>query len=372
MEINENRLITDFISMVSIDSPSFGERRMGDHLTARLSSLGLSVREDDAGTRIGGNCGNILAFLDGNIRAEPLLFCSHMDTVEPSKAKRAAVDENGVIRSGGDTVLGADDVGGIAAILEALTVIQEQKLEHRPLEVLFTVAEEAYCRGAEQLDISGIRSGEAYTLDLSGQIGTAAFQAPTVLSYTATIRGKPAHAGFAPQDGIHAIAVAAEAIGALPMGQIDGETTMNVGVISGGRATNIVPDVCEIRGEVRSFSHERALEQYEAVRKQYLLAAEKAGASVDFELTTGCVAFQTPPAHGVVKRLERTCEALHLPFSLVRTFGGSDNSVLARHGIAGLVLASGMNEVHSPAEYTTVEELGRIALLTLALMTDVS
>jgi tripeptide aminopeptidase len=368
--VNRERLLRTFQTLVSIDSPSYGERRMGDHLKQQLASLGISPEEDGAGAAIGGNCGNIYAFLPGDESLPPLLFCTHMDTVEPGAGKRAVMGEDGVIRSGGDTVLGADDCAGTAAILEALRVIREQALRHRPIEILFTAAEEAYSKGTAKLDFSKIRSREAYILDLTGPVGSAAYQAPSILSLTVSVRGRSSHAGFAPQDGVHAIQAAADAVARLPMGKIDGETTCNIGVIRGGRATNIVPDRCELQGEIRSYSHERALELSENVRRHFEDAAHSFGAEVDFALQTNCEAYRTPLEHPVVRRLQKVCGERQLPCSLVRTFGGSDNNVLATQGIAGIVLASAMHNCHSCEEFTTAEELIRLAELTLSLMTD--
>lgn len=366
--IHSERLVREFIELVSIDSPSFGERTMGDYLKNQLAALGLTVEEDGAGSRLGGNCGNLYVFLEGRKDLEPILFCVHMDTVEPSAGKRAVLDGDGVIRSRGDTVLGADDFAGIVAILEALRVIHEQNLTHRPVEILFTVAEEVYCKGAKQFDFSKVRSKEAYVLDLSGPVGSAACQAPTILSFTVEVHGKASHAGFAPQEGVHAIQAAADAVAGLSMGKIDEHTTLNIGSIHGGLATNIVPDLCVLSGEIRSYSHEKAMEVAETVQKQFLSSAHAVGAAVDFDIQIGCRAYETPLGHPVIRRFETACQTLHLPSSLHQTFGGSDNNILAEYGISGIVLACAMNQCHSCTEYTTVDELVRISELTKVLM----
>jgi len=370
--INKTRLINDFMRMVSIDSPSFGERRMGDYIKERLSRLGLSFREDGAASLVDGSCGNIYGFLDGNAPAEPILLCAHMDTVEPSSGKLAVIEENGIIRSGSPAVLGADDFAGIAAILEALTAVIENSIPHRPVEVLFTVAEEAYGKGAAVFDYSNVRSKEAYVLDLAGQVGTAAYKAPSILAFEIAVYGKASHAGFAPGEGIHAIAAAAKAIDSLKMGQNDGETTLNIGRIEGGTATNIVPDKCVIRGEIRGFTHSGAMALAQTVRERFELFAAQAGAAVEFRLSICCTAYSTPVDHPVVRRFESACRALELPFELVSTFGGSDNNVLAERGICGIVPASAMNNVHSTAEYTDCDELFKLARLAARLITDLT
>lgn len=368
MGINQVRLIDEFTKLVAVDSPSFKERQMGDYVKGRLRSLGLIVIEDDAGDKIGGDCGNIYGYLRGDTDRKPILFCAHLDTVEPSMGKTVVLEADGTIRSGGNTVLGADDLTGVAAILEALTVIVENRLRHGPVEVLFTVAEEAYCKGSAVFDFSKILSEEVYVLDMAGPVGTAAYMAPSILAFTATIHGKSSHAGFAPQKGIHAIAAASDAVSMMVMGHVDEETTMNIGMISGGLATNIVPDRCVVKGEVRSLSHEKAKKQIELVNRQFERSAAAVKASLEFTVTTASVAYETPLEHPVVTRFENACDTLALPVSLVKTFGGSDNNIIAQHGLKGIVLANAMNRVHSCDEFTTIGELSATAELTLALM----
>jgi len=368
MGIREKRLRDLFETIVTIDSPSFEERKMADFIKGKLSSLGLFVFEDNAGAALGGNGGNVYGFLPGDEALAPLLFCAHMDTVEPGRNKRAVAGENGAITSAGDTILGADDGAGIAAILEALTVIVEEKLPHRPVEVLFTITEEVYCQGVERFDFSKIRAKEAYVLDLAGPVGSAALQAPTILSFAVKLLGKASHAGFAPKDGVHAVLAASRAVSRLPMGQIDDETTLNIGEIAGGRATNIIPESCLVRGEIRSFSHERCLSLYGEVKKTFTDCALAIGAKAEFSEHIGCAAYKTPAGHPVVSRFRAACERLGLPFLPGKTFGGSDNNVLAAQNIAGIVTACAMYRCHSTEEYTTLPDLMKSAGLTLCLM----
>lgn len=368
MRINKDRMISEFATLVSIDSKSFGEKNMGEFIKQRLTSLGFSISEDDAGRCYNGNCGNIYGFREGDIPSDPLLFSAHMDTVEPSSNKQAVLGKDGIIRSNGKTVLGADDCAGIAAILEALHTIKERNIPHRPIEVLFTVAEELYCKGVEQFDFSKIKAKEAYVLDLTGPVGSAAYKAPTIISFTVTVKGKSSHAGFAPQNGVHAIAAAASAINGLSMGQIDEETTLNIGVIEGGLATNIVPDRCMVSGEIRSYSHTKALHMAEVVKKHFTDSASTIGATAEFLIQSHFEAYEIPLDHPVVKRFERVCDEQRLPTALLQTFGGSDNNCFAKHGISGIVVANAMNQCHSCEEYTTVDELYTIAELTISLM----
>jgi tripeptide aminopeptidase len=183
---------------------------------------------------------------------------------------------------------------------------------------------------------------------------------------------KSSHAGFAPQEGVHAIKAAADAIAKLPVGKLNDETVCNIGVIRGGLASNIIPDLCTVTGEVRSFSHKNALASAEKIKNQFENSAHALGAAIDFELRTSCEAFETPLEHPLIKRFEKVCATHKLPVSMIRTFGGSDQNVLAKNGVSGIVLASAMEQCHSCEEYTTVEALFSISALTLSLMRDLS
>jgi len=367
--INEKRLTENFVELVSIDSPSFGERQIADYIKPQLLSLGFMVTEDDGGEKLGGNCGNIYGYLKGNLPGKPLLFCTHMDTVEPAIGKRAIVESDGTIHSDGTTVLGADDFAGIASLLEAFRTVTEKGLPHRSIEVLLTVAEEVYDRGAEVFDFVKIQAEEAYVLDYSGEAGSAAYAAPTILSFSLKIIGRAAHAGFAPEKGIHTIAVAAKAISNINMGHVDADTTANIGTITSGTAANIVPDCCVISGEIRSYRHERALEEWEHIKHVFSAAAAEMNAALKFEVRCAIHAYETPLSAPVIRHFQVACSSLGLPPKLTRTFGGSDNNLLAQHGIKGIVLACAMYDCHTRSEYTSVQELASTANLVVQLIT---
>lgn len=365
--IDRDRLIRLFTELVSINSPSRGEREVCRCISEKLRALGFDPKEDDVGEKIGGNTGCLYTYIEGSLPLPPLLFSAHMDTVEPSCGKKAVFHPDGKVTSDGTTVLGADDLSGICAILEALTALKESGKPHRPLEILFDPAEETYCAGIQQFDFKKLRSREAYILDLTGPVGSAALQAPAILSYKAVFHGKAAHAAFSPEKGIHALKAAAEAVSAIDCGRI-GDTTVNVGTISGGSADNVVPEFCTVTGEVRSFSDESARSALDRIRQQMECAAAHYGASLSFTTETLCLAFRVDAEEPVARRFQNACRELFLPGTLLSTYGGSDNNHFFQHGIRGLVAASGMNNCHSCSEYTSVSELMKASELTLALM----
>lgn len=366
--VNQERILTLFKEMVALDSPSRNERLVCDYIKNYLATLGIAAEEDDAGARINGTTGNLYASVEGAITAAPLLFSSHMDTVEPSHGKTAILHEDGTITSDGTTVLGSDDLAGVVAILEALTQLKEQALPHRPLELLFTVSEESHCGGIAQFDFSKLHANQAYVFDMDGDVGSAASSAPTISTYTVTFHGKAAHAGFDAQNGIHAIKAAAKAVTLIPCGNIDEGVTANVGVIQGGKATNVVPDTCTITGEIRSFDDSKVNEKRQQVIDICTACAEEIGATIDVQYDTAVTAFNTPDDTAVVQRFKRCCQALGFDGETYPTFGGSDQNTLSAHGVDGIVVATAMNNCHSVTEFTTVKGLTDAAELALALM----
>lgn len=339
---------------------------MADHVKALFAGIGVTLEEDTSQSITGSNAGNLFGRVEGT-SGTPVLFAAHMDTVNPALGKRAILHEDGTVTSDGTTVLGADDLSGVTAIYEAVKCIKENKLTHRPIEILITVAEELYCKGANTFDYSKITAKEAYVLDLSGPIGTAAYAAPTLVSFEAIINGKAAHAGFHPEDGINSILAAAKAVAVLPQGHIDEVTTANVGIISGGSGTNIVSESCRISGEIRSLSHEKALQVLKEYHETFQREAENAGAYLAWEEILNIQAYETSLDSNAAKRYIEAVEKQKLIPVFEKTFGGSDNNVFAQHGIEGLVIATSMNQVHSCREYANLFEIAQVTQVLIEL-----
>lgn len=368
--MNSDLMIKDFIQLVSFDSLSFSERKTADWVIGRLEKLGFTVFEDQAGAEFESDTGNIYGILKGTIPGPPILFSAHMDVVPPGAGKKALVKDDGTISSQTDTVLGADDISGILEILYGIEAVLQKEAAHRDIEVLFTVAEEVYLKGSSQFDFSKIQAKEAYVLDLPGGVGTAARKAPSIISWKAEIQGRSSHAGFAPEEGIHAVQIAANAINRMQLGHIGDDTTFNVGTISGGAATNIVPKTCLCSGEIRSYDHEKALALLNQTEAFFLQEAKavSADAKILFQYEIHMKAYEVSPDSPVITAFQKACHSLGLDGTVGSTFGGSDNNVFVNQGIEGLVLSCGMYQPHSTEEYTRIEDLTLGAQLVEALI----
>lgn len=374
MEINENRLAENFIKLTSFDSESFHEKEIAGYLKQQLVDLGLEVTVEGTDEsyleKHPESFPNIHGVLKGNVKGEPILLSAHLDTVAPGNQKKAIVGADGVIKSDGSTVLGADDISGIVSILEALSVIKENNLRHPDIEVLFTVAEEPFCEGSRHYDFSCIRAKKAYVLDLVGAVGTAAVAAPSIISFEISVKGRAAHAGFAPEEGINALNIAVAALAERKTGHVWDDTTVNFGIISGGTGKNIVPAEIKIQGEIRSLQHERAILEAEAIFESFRINARKAGGLADCQMHEHIRAYDRKESDEVVKHFKIAAKAAGIhETKLITTFGGSDGNRLNEQGIETIVLACAMENVHTTEEYTKTDELVKSARLALKLMT---
>lgn len=378
-KLDKDRLFDTFAELVSVDSPSGDEYAMAEKLTDLWDRIGVKLEKvpakkdhvDDSGADEDTEAPNLYAYIKGKIPGPSVLFVSHMDTVEPAAGRKAIRHEDGSITSDGTTVLGADDGTGLATIYEAVRFLKENNIPHRDVELVFSTSEETYCDGIKKFDFTKIKSDRAYVPDLSGAVGGYAYAAPSILSFAVDIKGKASHAGFDPESGRSAILVAAKAITKLAVGRIDPVTTANVGIISGGAGINIVPEHCLVKGEIRSLHHEKALAVAKEYEEIFGAAAEEysEAVKVDFKLTTHIKAYETDIEHELVKAYEEACELAGITPAPGKTFGGSDNNILAEHGIPGIVIANAMNDVHTCHEYTHIDDIVKVTEIMINLLT---
>lgn len=366
--INEKRNLDTFFEYVQIDSETRNEKTMGERLVADLKALGFEVKTDRAGEGFGSNGFNVHGYLPGTIAGEPTILCAHMDTVKPGNGIKPSVTD-GVIHSDGTTILAGDDKSGIAAIMEAAKVVLEENIPHRDIEILFTIGEEGGLNGAKNMDYSMLVGKEGIVFDAGGEVGSVMTCGPGQVQINATIHGRTAHAGIAPEEGISAIQVAAKAIAKMNLLRIDEETTCNIGTIKSEYATNIVPDKCEFAAEVRSRNLDKLNAQAAHIKDCLQSTCDEMGAVLDVELETNYISFAVDNDDPLVERVRMATERLGYNFSTVKGGGGSDANVMALHGVKAIVLGTGMTKVHTTEETLKVEDLNKCAELVLDLLT---
>jgi tripeptide aminopeptidase len=369
--VQKERLIKEFMELVSIDSETKFETEISKVLKKKFSDLGLEVTEDDVADKIGHGSGNLFAWLPataGQENVPPILFTCHMDTVSPGKGIQPRLDDDGYIRSDGTTILGADDKAGLAAMLESLRVIQEQGLPHGGIQFVIAVGEESGLLGSRAMDGSRLRAKFGYALDSNGAVGSIAVAAPTNSRQFITIRGKAAHAGVNPEDGISAIQVASKAVSRMKLGRIDSETTANIGRFEGGGEVNIVTDCVKIYAEARSQVQEKMDRQIEAMREAVESATQEYGAEFEFETTTIYPAYSHGDEDQVVQVAKAAIEAIGLTPHTFSSGGGSDANMFNGNGVPTVNLAVGYEDIHTTKERIKADDIVKVTELVLSIV----
>ncbi len=366
--VSSSRIISEFMALSRIDRLSKREREAVHFVTGKLTALGLEVYQDQAHSTFGGEAGNVIAVLPGNNPGfPPVMFCAHLDVVEPGSGIEPVV-EDGIITSKGETVLGADDGAGVVAILEALRCLIDSGTPHGDIEVVFTVAEEVGLLGSKGLERERLRSRFGFILDSGGHPGEIILQGPAQDSLEATFFGRAAHAGSNPQEGINAIQMAARAIARMNLGRVDEETTANIGVIQGGRATNIIPDRVELKGEARSQQEDQLNKQVLHMQGCLEKAAQEFGGRVEIRIERQYPPFRLDPSEEPVHIASKAAREIGIEPRLKSSGGGSDANILNGYGIKCVNLGLGMQKVHTTEEHIAVQDLVRAAEYVLALI----
>lgn len=370
--INEQRIVDLFIELVQVDSETKHEEKIAVVLKEKFTALGVEVVEDDAKEKTGHGANNLICTLPATKEGvDTIYFTSHMDTVVPGNGIKPSI-EDGYIKSDGTTILGADDKAGLAAMLEAITVLKEENIAHGKIEFIITVGEESGLVGAKALDSSLVTAKFGYALDSDGKVGDIIVAAPTQAKVNATIYGKTAHAGVAPERGVSAITIASRAISKMPLGRIDEETTANIGRFEGGTQTNIVCDRVDILAEARSLIPEKMEAQVAKMKEAFETAAQEMGGRAEVDIKVMYPGFKFSDGDHVVEVAKKAVANIDRPSRLLQSGGGSDANVIAGFDIPTVNLAVGYEDIHTTNEKIPVEELVKTSELVVSIIKEVA
>lgn len=360
--MDQKRMIDEFVELVSIETYSLKERAIADVLKKKLTDLGLTVTEDDAGKKLGGTAGNVYAVLPATAEGEPVFFSAHMDRV-PNNGHITPVinEEEGIIYSDKKTILAGDDIGGVTAILAMLREVVEKKIPHGDIEIGFSICEEVGVAGSALYDFSKFKSKSCFVYDSTGQAGTITLSAPSKGKVTIKVHGKTSHAGLAPEKGVNAVKIAADLITRLPDGRISPQTTANFSMLSAGSATNVVCDLVTITGEQRS----RDAGEYKAVSDEIHAAAkatsEKYGYPIDVDILTQYHAFSLSESDRPAVLAAEACKRVGLAPLFKQGGGGMDANHFNAHGIPAVGIGTGNYNCHTAEEYQVIGDMVKCA-----------
>lgn len=360
--IQKERALNQFMELVKIDSVSLNEHDVALYLTEHFTQLGYEVIEDkkSAAAVPKSNSGNIVVRIPGvgSMANNPIIILeAHMDTVEPGNGVKPSISADGkYVVSDGTTILGADDKAGIAQILEVEAILRENKLDHAPLELLFTISEEIGILGAFNVDTDIVKGKMAYVLDGGDGPGTAIIGGPDFYDIDGRIIGRASHAGVAPEKGISSIQVMGEAIANMNLLKIDEDTTTNIGRIICDYPTNVVPEVTTFELEVRSLSNEKGKAQCDHVIGALQAAADKYGATLEVNIAQSLHAYHLSDENSVIQHYKAMCARHNIEYKGYVVRGGTDVSGLTYCGIEAICIAAGGEFAHELRERLIIDE----------------
>ena len=363
-----SRVLDLFLELCAIPSPSGEERAVADRVVGELDAIGLEWEEDDCGPGIGATAGNVLCRVPGaTAPGLPIFLCAHFDTVPVGGELDPRVEE-GVVRNTAAAILGADNKSAIAVMVEAARRIVIERRPHAGLELLFTPKEEVGLVGAAAFDVGRLEARVGYVYDQAAPIGDVVLGSPSAQELRLTLVGRAAHAGMYPEDGRSAIVAAARAVADMPHGRLDDETSVNVGVIRGGTARNVVPERCTLEAEVRSHDHHRVGEVVQQLVDAAAFAASLSDCTLETSIEPKYRGYRLrDDGVGVTLAVEALSRAGFEP-RLGLSGGAADANVFNARGLECVNLANGMADIHTPDESIAVEDLDCMVDVTLELV----
>lgn len=398
MMIDQDAAVERLMRFLSTEGITGQEADIAKDVAAALKEAGVpakAIKFDKVNDEIPvpTNSGNLIVTLPGRGSlkdAKRILFMTHLDTVPLAAGAKPVLKGKKIVNGTKGAALGGDNRTGCGVLVTLAAELMRSKPDHPPITLLFTVREESGMWGARLIDKADL-SDAKMGFNFDGKNANAVIiGAVGAHRWKVDIHGRAAHAGGAPERGISAPLILAEALSAVHRGGWFGKVekgekfgTSNVGRICGegagpaGDATNVVTDFVRVYGECRSHDAKFCSEITNAYKTAFTDAA-KSIANVDGK--TGRVKFSNRVVYHafrlkenlpVVKHARAAVEALGMEPEVRVGNGGLDANWLVRHGIPTVTFGAGQNEVHTVDEWIDVGEYQKACALAVQLATSV-
>lgn len=372
-EQRRDEIVSTIRELVEIESPSDNKAavdRLAELVATKFSQLGRSVKVQLHPATDFGN--HLQVDLPGASTAKPVLLLGHYDTVYPlgTLAKMPC-------RVEGDKLTGPgvlDMKSGIALMLHALAALQNwhnnDSALPRPVTVLLVSDEEVGSDSSRSLTESlAKKSSAVLVLEPSyGREGAVKTARKGVGDYLVKVTGKSSHAGLDFQKGVNAILELARQIEKISrFTDLKKGLTVNVGIVSGGSRTNVVPAEAAAQVDVRI----ARLADAKGIEKK-MRSLRPFHRKCKIQITGG---INRPPMErtaGVAKLYDQAKSiARELGWKLTEAAvgGGSDGNFTAALGIPTLDGLGGVGDgAHAAHEHILISELPRRAALLASLI----
>jgi tripeptide aminopeptidase len=358
-----NHLIDLFLETAKIDALSGNEKSLADYIKSYLQKYNYTITEDNSSLFSNSNTGNLICKIG---KGGDFVLTAHMDTARPTLNIKPKILEDKIVSSG-DTVLGVDNRAGVSVLLYLLEKIALDKIPVKDFTVAFTTCEETTLFGSKHLGLNGqIKYG--FVFDSGYRPGNFIYSACGALGFKIKVIGKASHSGIAPEKGINSLQIVSKAISQLPLGRIDDESTMNIGILKSGSAVNVIPEIAELDGEVRSFDVTKVEKYFNLALDIFNKEAEQIGGKIEVDSFWDFKPYTVSENSLVFKETFRVLEKVGLKPTPKISLGGSDANSLNEKGIESVNLGIGAQNPHSNDEFIFIEDLVKSAEIALELV----
>ncbi|MFW6158461.1 MAG: M20/M25/M40 family metallo-hydrolase [Planctomycetota bacterium] len=388
MRYDEAAAMGYLMELLPIPGPPGDEQKVAGYIRAECEKLGVpagAIHSDSTQEQsdYGGNTGNLAIKLDGRRGGPRRLLATHMDTVPLAVGCKPRVEGDRVVNDAEGRALGADARCGVAAMLHAIKQLQAMDGDHPPVTVLITVQEEVGLVGARRLDVS-ILGPELPVMGFEfdgGRTNEVVTRIIGTQRMNIHVTGKAAHGG-SPQHGVSAAAIEAIALAELVengwFGYVekpDGNARTNLGILEGGKGSNVVMPSLYGLAECRSHSTPFRTKVIDAWKDAFRRAVDRVkndkGQTGDVEFTPGPAyePFELPGDARVVRTALAAARACEIEPELVSHDGGTDGNHFVAKGIPTVTIGIGGFQCHSPGEYADLAEFRNCCKLAVAAAT---
>ncbi len=368
MEYEKISIVKEFETLAKIDNASRNERGVADYLIAQLKELGCEVFEDDVAQKVGGNTGNIHARLNGT-KEGSVLFMAHMDRVQNGLGIKPVITGS-QMHSDGTTILAADDLSGVVAILDGLRRIRESGIEHTDVEIVFSVCEEVGLQGSLHINCENLHSKFGYVLDSPGRIGRILDSAMGKAQMFLTVKGKSAHAAY-PELGNSALRAAILVLSQLEDGRVDDETVINWSYLVSETPFNAVSDSAQAKGLAMSRDNGKLQAYVDKYTETAKKVAKERNIDIEASYHVDYPSFYVKDGdsiHYAVKAMEK----LGIAASIEHGAGGFDANRMNGYGIEMVGLSTGYSKNHTVNEVLELDDLIKSGEMVAAIITEYS
>ncbi|QDT98961.1 M20/M25/M40 family metallo-hydrolase [Gimesia aquarii] len=387
VKVNQKQALQLVTDLMRIPGKSGEEGKIAAEIVERLQKAGLPrklISFDTANKKspIGGESGNLIVKLPGTQKGPRRALMAHMDTVPLCVGAEPVKRGNLIHSKSSQTALGADDRSGCSVILNALLTILTENLSHPPLTFCWMVQEEIGLVGVRHLATSKLGKPKmCFNWDgkLVDQVCIGATGDSGMLI---RIEGVASHAGAHPERGVSAAVIAGKAIedlsengwhGLVIKGRNTGSS--NIGVLSGGAATNVVMPELIIKAEARSHNprfRQKILDEFKKAFQRSVKSVKNSDGqrgTVSFESHLKYESFRLSEKEPAVQTAKLAIQKIGGLPELSIGNGGLDANWMVAHGFPTVTLGCGQQDIHTTEETLIIDEYLKACEIGLLLAT---